>query len=173
MNRNRARKQLTNLPTKLSDWTATFDGSIETDPFGGTFSERIAIGRLRPGREECFRIERQFKLFVGIVWIEFLVRLLRFRFVVRYIRIVGIRVIRFVVLIGFWLDLWLWLHNRIFRLNRFRIVFGFLFRIIVQLVRIGLNIWFVGVLELRIIRLLRVLLQLVKCSGKQRAVCEG
>jgi len=173
MNRNRARKQLTNLPTKLSDWTATFDGSIETDLFGGTFSERIAIGRLRPGREECFRIERQFKLFVGIVWIEFLVRLLRFRFVVRYIRIVGIRVIRFVVLIGFWLDLWLWLHNRIFRLNRFRIVFGFLFRIIVQLVRIGLNIWFVGVLELRIIRLLRVLLQLVKCSGKQRAVCEG
>ena len=173
MNRNRARKQLTNLPTKLSDWTATFDGSIETDLFGGTFSERIAIGRLRPGREECFRIERQFKLFVRIIRFEFLVRLLRFWFVVRHVRFVGIRIIRIVILIGFWLDLWLCLHNRNFRLNRFRIVFGFLIRIIVQLVRIRLNIRVVGILELRIIRLLRVLIQFVKCSGKQRAVCEG
>jgi hypothetical protein len=142
MNRNRARKQLTNLPTKLSDWTATFDGSIETDLFGGTFSERIAIGRLRPGREECFCINRKLKLFVRIVQFEFLVRFLKFRFVVRHIRFVRIRIIRIIVLFRFWLDLGLWFHNRIFRFDRFRILF-------------------------------RIVIQLVKRSGKQRAVCKG
>jgi hypothetical protein len=113
MNRSGARRP-THEPAHKTDWSETFDGSIETDPFGGTCSERIALGRLRPSREKCFCIERQFKLFVGIIRIEFLVRLLRFRLVVQRIGIV--------VLFRFGLDLWLWFHDRILRFYGFRIV---------------------------------------------------